>query len=215
MRVPNASSGGSSSIHARGRKPGCASMTRASTGSALRRNSRAFRSASGERCRGRAATLAPGSVCGKLVITGEPVSHNRGRAGVDRHVRSPPRGHPAVHHQLAWQSAQRSRNKRRAPIKLRAPFGSFELKRSHAARARALGTHLDLVCNLLPTLEGVEVAVSAALVEEILLPVIGRDESKTAVRNDLLDGACRHLRLLCLELKATHLGPVRENRSLR
>src|SRR5689334_14448116 len=196
MRVPNASSGGSSSIHARGRKPGCESMTRASTGSALRRNSRAFRSASGAGCRGRAATLAPGSVCGKLVITGEPASHNRGRAIVDRHVLSPPRGHPAVHHELAWQSAPSSRNKKESPDQTQGSFGSFELKRSHASRARALGTHLDLVCNLLPTLEGVEVAVSAALVEEILLPIIGRDESKTAVRNDLLDGACRHLRLL-------------------
>ena len=43
--VPKASSRGSSSIHARGRKPGCASITRARTGSALRRKSRAVGSA--------------------------------------------------------------------------------------------------------------------------------------------------------------------------
>ena len=41
--VPKASSGGSSSIQARGRKSGRASISRASTGSAFRRNSRASR----------------------------------------------------------------------------------------------------------------------------------------------------------------------------
>jgi hypothetical protein len=43
--VPNASSGGNSSIHARGRKSGWASISRAITGSALRRNSLALGSA--------------------------------------------------------------------------------------------------------------------------------------------------------------------------
>src|SRR6266576_1115009 len=58
--VPKASSGGSSSIQARGRKPGRASIRRASTGSAFRRNSRALRSASAARLRGRLSTLIPG-----------------------------------------------------------------------------------------------------------------------------------------------------------
>src|SRR6266404_2117174 len=51
MSVANASSGGSSSSHARGRKFGRASISFASTGSAFRRNSRAV---------GSAATLIPG-----------------------------------------------------------------------------------------------------------------------------------------------------------
>ena len=45
MSVPKASSRGSSSIHARGRKSGCASISRARTGSAFRRSSRALGSA--------------------------------------------------------------------------------------------------------------------------------------------------------------------------
>src|SRR5580658_3837296 len=57
MSTPKASRGGSSSSHDLGRKPGCPAMTPASTGSALLRNSRAFRSASAARCFGRAATL--------------------------------------------------------------------------------------------------------------------------------------------------------------
>jgi hypothetical protein len=55
--VPKASSGGSSSVQARGRKSGRSSIRRASTGSVSPRNSRAFGSASGERLRGRLSTL--------------------------------------------------------------------------------------------------------------------------------------------------------------
>ena len=55
--VPKASSGGSSSIQARGRKSGRASISRASTGSAFRRNSRASGSAIAARLRDGASTL--------------------------------------------------------------------------------------------------------------------------------------------------------------
>ena len=55
--VPKESSGGSSSSQARGRKSGRASISRLSTGSALRRNSRALRSASAARLRVGASTL--------------------------------------------------------------------------------------------------------------------------------------------------------------
>src|SRR6266480_1910281 len=88
--------------------------------------------------------------------------------------------------------------------------GSIELESADAPRARALGAGLDLERNLLATHEGVEVAVGAALVEEELLPVLCGDESKSALRNDLLDGASRHLVLHFSRTKATHLGPVRE-----
>src|SRR5690348_14927771 len=48
MSVPKASNGGSSSAQARGRKSGRASMSRARTGSAFRRNSRAAGSATAD-----------------------------------------------------------------------------------------------------------------------------------------------------------------------
>ena len=64
MSVPKASSAGSSSIQARGRKPGFASMIRPNSGSALRSEARALGSATAARLRRGAATvtgLATGS----------------------------------------------------------------------------------------------------------------------------------------------------------
>src|SRR6267143_1917612 len=71
-----------------------------------------------------------------------------------------------------------------------------------AAGARALGARLDLEGHLLATAEAVEVAFGATPVEEEFLTVFGCDKAKATVRDQLLDGACRHFHLLSLELKA-------------
>src|SRR5260370_10465124 len=68
MSVPKASSGGSSSIHARGRKSGRASISRASTGSAFRRTSSASASAAAARLR------AGGSIAGSADRRGQLVA---------------------------------------------------------------------------------------------------------------------------------------------
>jgi hypothetical protein len=71
-----------------------------------------------------------------------------------------------------------------------------------AASARALGARLDLEGHLLATAEAVEVTFGATPVEEEFLSVFGCDKAKATVRDQLLDGACRHFHLLSLELKA-------------
>jgi hypothetical protein len=48
-------------------------------------------------------------------------------------------------------------------------------------------------------------------VEEEFLTVFGSDKAEATVRDQFLDGACRHFHLLSLELGPTQLGgPVRE-----
>src|SRR5260370_1875237 len=71
-----------------------------------------------------------------------------------------------------------------------------------AASARALGARFDLEGHLLATAEAVEVTFGATPVEEEFLTVFGCDKAKATVRDQLLDGACRHFHLLSLELKA-------------
>src|SRR6185312_7777177 len=65
--------------------------------------------------------------------------------------------------------------------------------------------------------EGIEVdrRVEPSAVEEVLPPILGCDESEASVRNQLLDGACRHLELLfSKDIHGTH-GPFREDRRAR
>src|SRR5712691_9369515 len=107
----------------------------------------------------------------------------------------------------------RRRHKKKKP-------GSFDpgllscfvlLDGADAASARALGARFDLEGHLLATTEAVEVAFGATPVEEEFLTVFGCDKAKATVRDQLLDGACRHFHLLSLELKAYSTGgPVRE-----
>src|SRR5438034_3246400 len=66
-------------------------------------------------------------------------------------------------------------------------------------RAWPLGARLDFEGNLLATLQPVEVALGGAAVEEVLLPILGRDKAEAAVRNQFLDGDCWRFHLLCLE----------------
>src|ERR1700736_6650643 len=82
--------------------------------------------------------------------------------------------------------------------------------------ARALRARLDFERNPLRPLEAVEVALGATAVEEVFLSVLGLDKSKAAIRNQFLDGACRHFHLLSLERRATQLaGPFEIDRSLQ
>src|SRR5258707_14832517 len=103
--------------------------------------------------------------------------------------------------------------KRRAPSSAR---GLDWLECPDAPCARALGARLDLERDLLATLKGVEVTLGAAPVEEEFLSVLGRDESKTAIRNELLDGARGHLRSPCFSNeRPNQAGLGSRNRSLR
>jgi signal-transduction protein with cAMP-binding, CBS, and nucleotidyltransferase domain len=70
-----------------------------------------------------------------------------------------------------------------------------------AVRPRPLLTWLDLETDTLPARQRVEVdaRVETGPVKEVLLPVFGRDESETAVGDQLLDGPCRHRRSPLLE----------------
>src|SRR5437868_3520374 len=68
-----------------------------------------------------------------------------------------------------------------------------------ALGARALGARLDFERNLLATLQPIEVALGATAVEEVFLSVLGLDESKATIRNQLFDSACGHYHLLSLE----------------
>ena len=63
-----------------------------------------------------------------------------------------------------------------------------------ASRARALGALLDIERDALAAVEAIEVQgrVQLVAVEEVVLAVLGGDETETAVSNDLLDGACGH-----------------------
>src|SRR5258708_35525743 len=81
-----------------------------------------------------------------------------------------------------------------------------------AASARALGARFDLEGHLLATAEAVEVAFGATPVEEEFLTVLGCNKAEATVRDQLLDGACRHFHLLYLSnSRPTQLGgPVRE-----
>jgi hypothetical protein len=70
-----------------------------------------------------------------------------------------------------------------------------------AVRPRPLLTWLDLETDTLPARQRVEVdaRVETGPMEEVLLPVFGRDEPETAVGDQLLDGPCRHRRSPLLE----------------
>src|SRR6266851_6049298 len=90
-------------------------------------------------------------------------------------------------------------------------FRSEPLDRANGLRARALRARLDLESHLLPALQPVEVTLGSTAVEEELLTVLGCDKAEATVRDQFLDGACRHFHLLSLELKAYSTGgPVRE-----
>src|SRR5690349_303808 len=86
------------------------------------------------------------------------------------------------------------------------PPGAVELGELDAARAGALLARLDLERHPLAALEAVEVGLGAAPVKEVLLPVLGGDEAKAAVGNELLDGASLHGGLLVSRTNVTLEG---------
>src|ERR1700693_1828040 len=77
----------------------------------------------------------------------------------------------------------------------RAGLQKCQLRELDSVRARALLARLDLEAHPLAPRQRVEVhgRIEASPVEEILPPVLGRDEPESAVGDQLLDGACRHL----------------------
>src|SRR5437868_10861811 len=95
-------------------------------------------------------------------------------------------------------------------------FWLSDLGYADALGARALRARLDFERNLLAALQSIEVTFGATAVEKVFLSVLGLDKSKATIRNQLLDGACRHLHLLSLERRATQLaGPFEIDRSLQ
>src|SRR5438128_8679617 len=111
-----------------------------------------------------------------------------------------------------------SRLRRTPPHKWGGPvpkYGRTSIKKARALRlglsgcrclgyadalgARALRARLDFERNLLATLEAVEVTFGATAVEKVFLSVLGLDESKATIRNQLFDSACGHYHLLSLE----------------
>src|SRR5437879_8235709 len=66
---------------------------------------------------------------------------------------------------------------------------------THVGGARAARTGLDVEGNLLAAGQPIEVErrVEAVAMEEVVLPVVGGDEAKASVRDQLLDGACGHV----------------------
>lgn len=71
------------------------------------------------------------------------------------------------------------------------------LGRADLARPRALRALLDLERDALAASEAIEVerGLEAVTVEEVFLPVLGRDEAEAAIGNDLLDGTGGHMDL--------------------
>src|SRR4029079_3730515 len=85
----------------------------------------------------------------------------------------------------------------------RSSFGGAALSRRglcglDARSARALGALLDVEIDLLAAGQavGVERHVERAAMGEIILPVVGGDEAKSAIGDDLLDGSGGHEDLL-------------------
>jgi hypothetical protein len=72
--------------------------------------------------------------------------------------------------------------------------GPVRSGRAHRAGTEALGVLLDREVDLLPAAQAIEVegCVEGAAVEEVLLLVLGGDESEAAVGNDALDGSGGH-----------------------
>src|SRR5438128_12540309 len=79
-------------------------------------------------------------------------------------------------------------------------------------RARTLLARFDLEAHSLTTGKRIEVdaRVKPGPVEEILLPVFGRDEAESAVRDQLLYGPCRHRTTPLLESMSRTHGSFRE-----
>src|SRR5713226_1284875 len=91
------------------------------------------------------------------------------------------------------------------------------LEGADALGARALRAGFDLEAHLLATLEAVEVTFGATPVEEEFLSVLGCDKAEAAVRDQFLDGACRHFHLLYLSNLgySTRRGLFEKTRDLR
>src|SRR5437773_12350095 len=104
--------------------------------------------------------------------------------------------------------------KERAPR--RAPFFEAELALGgpDAVRPRALLALLDVEADGLATAQTVEVErrIDATLMEEILLTIVGGNEPKSAVGNDLLDGALWHVPNSSSRTRPVTHRPVRERR---
>src|SRR5438046_705140 len=83
-----------------------------------------------------------------------------------------------------------------------------------AVRPRALLALLDVEADGLATAQTVEVErrIDATLMEEILLTIVGGNEPKSAVGNDLLDGALWHVPNSSSRTRPVTHRPVREKR---
>src|SRR5438270_9742247 len=92
-----------------------------------------------------------------------------------------------------------SREQKKPRAEARGLYLVVELRDPDALGARALRARLDFERNLLATLEAIEVAFGATAVEKVFLSVLGLDESKATIRNQLFDSACGHYHLLSLE----------------
>src|SRR5437773_5695406 len=81
-----------------------------------------------------------------------------------------------------------------------------------AVRPRALLALLDVEADGLATAQTVEVErrIDATLMEEILLTIVGGNEPKSAVGNDLLDGALWHVPNSSSRTRPVTHRPVRE-----
>src|SRR3990172_2263621 len=68
---------------------------------------------------------------------------------------------------------------------------------ANSVRARALGARLDLELDPLAADEAVEVerGIEPTAVEEVFLRILGGDEAKAAIGDDLLDGSGGHMDL--------------------
>src|SRR2546422_6285750 len=104
--------------------------------------------------------------------------------------------------------------KGRAPRRAPSLVAELALGRPHAVRPRALLALLDVEADGLATTQAVEVErrIDATLMEEILLTIVGGNEPKSAVGNDLLDGALWHVPNSSSRTRPVTHRPVREKR---
>src|ERR1700720_3012523 len=108
-------------------------------------------------------------------------------------------------------------NKKAPDLAARGSFLVTNLDRADGPRAWPLGARLDLESHLLAALQTVEVTFGSAAVEEEFLTVFGCDKAEATVRDQFLDGACRHFHLLYLSNLgySTRRGLFEKTRDLR
>src|SRR5439155_4345328 len=108
----------------------------------------------------------------------------------------------------AWRRKKEGRPEGR-PLEAELALGGPD-----AVRPRALLALLDVEADGLATAQAVEVEgrIDATLMEEILLTIVGGNEPKSAVGNDLLDGALWHVPNSSSRTRPVTHRPVRERR---